>query len=522
MQESEEKYRALVENANEAIFVAQDGRFKFVNPKTVAITGYSEEELLAMPFSDVIHPDFQQMVVSRHVRRLAGHGVAQIYSFKLVDKHGNTKWVEINAVLITWEGRPATLNLVSDISERKHAEEALRQSEQKYRRIFKDSPLGIFYYDDRGVITDCNENFIKIIGSSRDALNGLDMITRLKDREMVAAVSKPLSRQLWYFEGEYSAVTANKTTPVRCHFSPLFGDDDSLVGGMGIVEDITVRKRADEILKRSKETVEALLNATPDEAFLADVEGQFLAVNETLANRHGRTADDLVGTVIFDLFPLEVAAARRVHFRRVVETGRAIRFEDDDSARIYDNHVYPVFGPEAKVESVAVFARDITEQKKAQELFLQAERIKAVGEMSGGVAHNFNNLLQVVLGSAQMALMHLELGSFSEIKRNLDQIVESSRFGAETVKRLQDFARVRSQEAVVDGRIFDLSAVASQAIEITRPWWKTSAEKEGIKISLNRKLTPGCFLKGKESEIFEVAVNLIKNAVEAMPHGGTI
>jgi two-component system, cell cycle sensor histidine kinase and response regulator CckA len=521
LQESEEKYRLVVENANEAIFVAQDGSLKFVNPKTIAIMGYSAEELLSMPLSRLIHPDDQQMVVSRHVRKLVGQGGPLIYPFKIVDKHGNTRWVQINAVLITWEGRPATLNLVSDITERRLAEEALRQSEQKYRRIFKDSPLGIFYYDDRGVITDCNENFVKIVGSYREALIGMDMIARLKDQAMLAAVKKPLSRQLGYFEGEYTSVTANKTTPIRCHVSPLFADDGSLLGGMGIVEDITERKRAEEILKRSKETVEALLNATSDVAFLADTDAKFMAVNETLADLWGKSVQSLLGTSIFDPFSPKVSAMRRKRFRQAVETGRAVRFEDGAAGRIYDNNLYPVFGPDGKVESIAVFTRDITEQKKAQELFLQAERIKAVGEMSGGVAHNFNNLLQVVMGSAQMALTHLELGSFSEIKRNLDQIVESSRFGAETVKRLQDFAKVRSQD-FVDGRVVDLSAIAIQAIEITRPWWKTNSEKEGIKISLSRNLIPGCFVKGKESEIFEVAVNLIKNAVEAMPQGGKI
>ncbi len=522
LQESEEKYRLVAENANEAIFVAQDGAFKFVNPKTMAITGYSREELLSMPFSKLIHPDDQELVVTRHVGRLVGQRGPQIYPFKIVDKGGNTRWVEINAVLIAWEGRPATLNLVSDITERRHAEEALRRSEQKYRRIFEHSPLGIFHFDDRGVITDCNENLIKILGSSKERLIGTDMLARTRDQAMIAAVKKPLSGQPGHYEGIYTSVTGNKTTPVRCHFSPLFGDDGSLIGGMGIVEDITKRRGAEEILRRSKETVEALLNATSDVAFLADTEGRFLAVNETLASKYGKRVEDLMGSSIFALLPPERVAMRREYFRQAVQTGRAVRFEDENAARILDNNVYPVFGPDGKVESVAVFARDVTEQKKAQELFLQTERIKAVGEMSGGVAHNFNNLLQVVMGSAQMALTHLELGNASEIKRNLDQIVESSRFGAETVKRLQDFAKLRSQEAVADGRIFDLSAIASQAIEITRPWWKTNAEKEGFKISLNRKLTPGCFLRGKESEIFEVAVNLIKNAVEALPHGGEI
>jgi two-component system, cell cycle sensor histidine kinase and response regulator CckA len=113
----------LVENANEVIVVAQDGMLKFVNRITSELFGYSEQELTSRPFPEFIHPDDRGMVVERHLRRLKGDVSQPRYAFRLVTRDGSIKWVEIGAVLIDWEGRPATLNFLNDITERKLAEE---------------------------------------------------------------------------------------------------------------------------------------------------------------------------------------------------------------------------------------------------------------------------------------------------------------------------------------------------------------------------------------------------------------
>jgi len=166
--------------------------------------------------------------------------------------------------------------------------------------------------------------------------------------------------------------------------------------------------------------------------------------------------------------------------------------------------------------------QEIAERKKAEGLLLQTERLKAVGELAGGVAHNFNNLLQIVVSGARLALMNLESGNHREIKRKLDQILESCEFGAETVRRVQSFAGIRTDDDSSEDSVFDIGDVARQAAELTKTWWKTTPQKQGIAINLRPRLNDGCVLAGKKHEMFEVVVNLIKNAVEALPEGGEI
>jgi len=125
LRKSEEKYRHLIDHSNEAIVVAQDGMLKLVNHRAVEFTGYSEQELLSMSFSACIHPDDRAMVLERYQKRLKGEALPSRYRFRLSKKDGNTRWVEIGVVLIEWEERPATLNFLTDITERKVADDAL-------------------------------------------------------------------------------------------------------------------------------------------------------------------------------------------------------------------------------------------------------------------------------------------------------------------------------------------------------------------------------------------------------------
>jgi PAS domain S-box-containing protein len=122
LRKSEEKYRHLVEHSNEAIVVAQDGMLRLVNHKAAEFTGYSEQELLSMPFSTVIHPDDCAMVVDQYEKQLKREELPSRYSFRLDPKDSSTRWVENSVTSIDWEGRPATLNLLTDITERKRTE----------------------------------------------------------------------------------------------------------------------------------------------------------------------------------------------------------------------------------------------------------------------------------------------------------------------------------------------------------------------------------------------------------------
>ncbi len=154
---SEERHRTLIENANEAIFVIQDGELKFFNSQLVKMTGYSSETFESVPFIRFVHPDDREMVQRYHIQRLQGKDAPTTYTFRAVDNDGRTKWAQLSAVTISWEGQPAVLSFMADITQQKLAEQALRESEERYRNIFETAAYSIWEEDFSAVKTALDE-----------------------------------------------------------------------------------------------------------------------------------------------------------------------------------------------------------------------------------------------------------------------------------------------------------------------------------------------------------------------------
>ncbi len=190
---SEEKYRQVVENAHDSIFIAQDGLIKFPNPQLSVISGYSPAGLTRKPFLEFVHPDDRELVGSTYQRRLRGEEAAPTYSFRAMNKQGDTVWVEVSSVLITWEGRPASLNFMRDITLQKKLESQLVHA-QKMESVGRLAG---------GVAHDFNNKIQAIFGYTSLALTEVhpDSIVYqwLQEVEKAAQQSADLTRQLLAF-----------------------------------------------------------------------------------------------------------------------------------------------------------------------------------------------------------------------------------------------------------------------------------------------------------------------------------
>jgi signal transduction histidine kinase/CheY-like chemotaxis protein len=158
----------------------------------------------------------------------------------------------------------------------------------------------------------------------------------------------------------------------------------------------------------------------------------------------------------------------------------------------------------------------ITEQERIREQFSQMEKLSALGELASGVAHDFNNTLSGILGRAQLLQ---RTDDPEKLKRGLDIIIKTAEDGAKTVKRIQDFARQRRDH---DFELVSIDQILLDASEITRPRWKNCAEASNIHITLNLQIGSNGMVMGDDSELREVLVNMVFNAIDAMPEGGTL
>ena len=249
LKESAEKYRLVVEKTHDGILVAQEGILRFNNPGALEIMGYEGGELLSKPFTQFIHPDDRDMVLEAHFRRLKGEEIPSRYSFRIVRKDGETRWVEIDSGMIHWEGNPAALFRITDITERKRAVETIKDSEQMLKTILSISPVGIGLTQDR-VMKWVNEAWVRMFGFE-DEGEPIGQNTRLiyPSEDEYARVGAIL----------YPGLYAGKTTEADVSFKRKDGSvfdgrirmrainpSDPSHGTVASISDITERKRAEQ------------------------------------------------------------------------------------------------------------------------------------------------------------------------------------------------------------------------------------------------------------------------------------
>jgi len=252
LRESELKYSTIVEKGNDGIVIVQDGLIKFVNEWILKTTGFTAEEMIGKQYSNFISPSFRKLAAERYEKRIAGEKVPERYELELLSKDGRSIPFEISASVIEYEGRPADLAILRDITERKRAEEALRESEEKYRSLVESSEDMIYMLDKDLRYLSMNEALLRTLGTSRDEVIGKnfgDFYSPQETREMRKKVDEvfrtgravrhehrhPESRQVFF----------RTLSPVK---DPTSGE----VKAVTIVsKDITEYRRAVEETKRA-------------------------------------------------------------------------------------------------------------------------------------------------------------------------------------------------------------------------------------------------------------------------------
>ncbi len=270
LSEKESRCREIVDETSAAIFVIQDGQIKFVNNATMELTGYSKEEgLSSQAIETFVHPDDRDMANQYRIRRQQGDNAPFHYDCRFVRKDGTVKWAEMNSSLIMWEGKPAGLCLVTDITERKRSEEALRSNEEKFRTLFETANDAIFLMDGEKFIK-CNTKAVQMYGcegekdivghtpmefSPDDQPDGLDTMQKAIKYKNAASDSGPQTFYWKHCRKDGSTfdveVSLNALTlSGKAHF-------------LAVARDITERKRLEEALQESEIVHRALCENIP-------------------------------------------------------------------------------------------------------------------------------------------------------------------------------------------------------------------------------------------------------------------
>ncbi len=532
LRQSEQRYRDLVDNANEAIVVVQDGVVEFANLKAFEMTGYSEQDLLSKPFIEFIHPDDRSGAIERQQRRMMGQNIPFRQILRVVDRSGETKWVESDSIIIDWEGRPAVLSFIDDISERRRAEEALRLTQFSLDRAgdpaFWMGPDARFFY--------VNEAACYSLGYSREEL--LSMTVHDMDPHFPKEVWQEHWREVKQ-RGTFTLESRHRTKDGRIfpvEITVNYLEFEGREYNFAFARDITERKQAEETLRKSEERLRLILQNMP--VLMDAFDENFSAVvwNRECERVTGYTASEMVGNPRSLELLVPDAEYREQMAAEMARRGNDYRdwewdivAKDGSPKTIAWSNIskeYPISGwsgwgigvdvterkraEKALRDSNRRLEETLAELRETQERMVQQERLAAVGQLAAGIAHDFNNILASIVLYTQMSLRTPDVTP--KTRERLEAIARQVQHGTDLVQQILDFGR----RTVLERRPLDLRPFLEEVVGLLK---RTLPENIRIDLACGRGEH---IIHADPMRVQQALVNMALNARDAMPEGGEL
>lgn len=524
-----DKYQLLMEYSPTAISIAQDGRHKYVNHSALKMLGYSEKELTSRSFIEFVHPDDRDLVMDRYHKRMNNEEVPNAYTLRTIAGDGSVKWIEMHAILVTWDGKPATLNFFNDITDRKKTEEALQASELQYQTIFETTGTTMLMVEDDMTISLVNRGFESLTGYSRAEVEGKKKWTELVEKD-------ELDRMI----GKHQLRRVNPDSAERAYEFQLIRKDgqkrhillhvDVIPGtkrSVASLIDLTDRNKAEEELKIREEKYRGILDSIDEGYFEVDLRGNFIFANDAECKILGYSRDEFIGTNYRQHRGEKDTKREYRIFNQLYRTGEPIKaFEGkyrrkDGTKGFNEISVSLMRDAAGKPTGFRGLSRDITERKRSddarrrlEERLQRAEKMEALGTLAGGVAHDLNNVLGAVIGYAELLLATTDAAS-----PDRNRLMSIMKGGEKATAIVQDLLTLARRSVPVRD-ILNLNKIIIDC--------QQSPEFEKLysyhpSVQIKTDLQPDLMnISGSSVHLGKSLFNLVSNATEAMPEGGLV
>ncbi|MFX1420146.1 MAG: PAS domain S-box protein [Promethearchaeota archaeon] len=385
LKESEEKFRNITEQSLMGIVVIQDGIFKYFNDRVVEINGYPSEEIKSWApneFSKMIHPEDREFVMEQAGKKQIGDtDVINHYSFRIIKKNGDIRWLEIFSKTINYEGSTANLAMTIDNTDKYDTEKKLRESEARYRILTKNTNMVVWSADMNLNLTFVSSNSPKILGYTADEAKTIPMSKRMTP-ESLRKISKIFSEELKIERKADKDLNRSRTfeidqihkngyiIPVEITFTFLRDDSDNVVGFLGVTQDVSERKKAEQKLKESEEKYRKLFNNAPFVIVLFKTDGFIVDCNDQTYNITGYSKEELIGNHFKNFnFYVDIRSANLEEREKQISSGMVpkpreiLLYKKDGSEFWARNYIDLVdMGGETYIQAII---HDITEQKES-------------------------------------------------------------------------------------------------------------------------------------------------------------
>ena len=516
---SEERFRTFYDNMHDAVFIndAGNGRVIDVNRTACGMFGYSREELLSLDVSDIssnVSPYSGKEALEWLNRALAG--VPQAFEWVSKRKDGTCFPSEVTLCRLTLDDKGTILAMVRDISDRKHAEEKLRLSEEKFSTAFRISPdsININRLDD-GVYLEVNEGFTAITGYLPEEVVGkssleLDIWVNPEERARLVRELNDHGIMLNY-EAEFRKKDG---TIIIGQMSARRIDIEGVPCLLNIARDISERRHAEELLRESEQTLRLLIEAMPVGVVLTNDQGFIEYVNSNFVDLFGYAIEDIPTSDEWFQKAYPDPDYRNLMVSRwtngLVELAKGVLVPPREAKITCKNGTvrHVIINTKMIRRRTLVIFTDITEREYIQHELLKVQKLESLGLLAGGIAHDFNNILTSILGNISFAQMFLEKSHKS--RSLLEQAEKATQRAAELAGQLLTFAK--GGEPVK--KPVSMQRLVDESISLVLRGTKVAAD---IHMAADLHI-----VEADAGQLNQAFNNIIINAVQAMPGGGKL
>ncbi len=520
---SKDKYRDLYDFAPVGYFtLTHKGIITDVNLTGAALLGMPRPKLIRRGFGHFVSPESLDQW-DKHIISVIGHEEKQTCDLTLKREDGSSFYARLDSIRTGTSAEQQATNgkthiirmMVSDITELTQAQLRLEKERTHLRTLLQTIPDLIWLKNPDGIYLNCNARFERFFGAKEAEMVGKkdhdfvddDLADSFREHDRIAmAAGKPSINEEWLTfadDGHRELVETIKT--------PMYDSDGNLIGVLGIARDITAARKAEDTQKRLATAIEQVAEAV----IITDATGIIQYVNPVQEVLSGHSLDELLGqtpNVLKNDFHDSNSYKQLWDTINAgnVWTGSFINKKKDGTKYHEDVSISPVYDKSDNLTNFVVVEHDVTKQLGLQEQLFQAQKMETIGTLAGGISHDFNNLLQPIMGYTELLMMGKKQGD-PELDR-LQKIYDAGKRGADLVKGLMIFSRkVEPELSRVDlnHEIVQARTLLSQTIPKTI--------KIDLRLSDDLKT-----VQADLSQIGQVVMNLGVNARDAMPDGGTL
>ncbi len=392
------------------------------------------------------------------------------------------------------------------------------RAKNEWETTFDAMSDGVFIFDPNGLLIRVNEAGAAMDNAAPKTILGRKCCEILRaDTDEVECV---VERSLRQAESVNLEIVPHKLKrPVLVTVEPVFDVGHQVVGAVCTARDLSELRKVEAVAREHQSLIKNILESAREAIYAVDREGMYQWCNEAMLDLTGYEMRELIGRYFLENVHDADRDMRRARFVASLN-GEPQRFESryvskNGTTRYASVNTAPII-VDGETTGVLGIAHDITEQKQERERAARADKLRALGQLASGVAHDFNNSLAAILGRAQLILRRVH---DEELIRSLGVIVTAAEDAASTVRRIQTFAR---KSSVAEMESLEIGSLLRDAVEITRTRWQNEARAGGRIIDVVVNSEERFITRGNASEMREVFVNLIVNAVDAMPLGGKV